>query len=317
MSASTPMMQQYQEAKRACPDALLLFRMGDFYEMFHDDAKTAARVLNLALTSRDKGENAIPMAGFPAPPVGKLPGQADRRRHSGGRLRTGRRPQAGQGAGQPRSDPHRHARHRHRRRPAGSRARATTWRPSSPGEPVGLAWVELRRAGSRRPRFPAAQLADQLARIAPGRMPAGRRRAEPLPPAPARTNMHDASRGGRAWAFARAKRPPQTLTKHFGTATLEGFGFSDDAERRQAIRAAGAILDYLVETQKTLAGAHRPPAPYRSASSAGNRRSQPPQPGDHPHASAKAAAKARCWPCSIAPSRRWARGCWPNGWPTR
>src|SRR5512136_3220534 len=63
--AVTPMMKQYEEAKRACPDALLLFRMGDFYELFHDDAKTAARVLNLALTSREKGENAVPMAGFP------------------------------------------------------------------------------------------------------------------------------------------------------------------------------------------------------------------------------------------------------------
>ena len=63
--AATPMMRQYEEAKRACPEALLLFRMGDFYEMFHDDAKTAARVLGLALTSREKGENAIPMAGFP------------------------------------------------------------------------------------------------------------------------------------------------------------------------------------------------------------------------------------------------------------
>src|SRR6202042_689821 len=39
--------------------------MGDFYEMFQEDAKTAARVLNLALTSREKGPNAIPMAGFP------------------------------------------------------------------------------------------------------------------------------------------------------------------------------------------------------------------------------------------------------------
>src|SRR3990172_11991536 len=64
-TAATPMMKQYQEAKRACPDALLLFRMGDFYEMFHEDAKVAARTLNLALTSREKGENAVPMAGFP------------------------------------------------------------------------------------------------------------------------------------------------------------------------------------------------------------------------------------------------------------
>ena len=63
--SATPMMKQYQDAKAACPDALLLFRMGDFYELFLDDAKTAARVLNLALTSRDKGENPMPMAGFP------------------------------------------------------------------------------------------------------------------------------------------------------------------------------------------------------------------------------------------------------------
>src|SRR5512139_1418394 len=61
----TPMMRQYQEAKRACPDALLLFRMGDFYEMFHEDARVAARTLGLALTSRDKGADATPMAGFP------------------------------------------------------------------------------------------------------------------------------------------------------------------------------------------------------------------------------------------------------------
>ncbi len=63
--AKTPMMQQYMDAKAACGDALLLFRMGDFYELFYDDAKTAARELGLTLTSRDKGENPIPMAGFP------------------------------------------------------------------------------------------------------------------------------------------------------------------------------------------------------------------------------------------------------------
>ncbi len=61
----SPMMQQYAEAKAACGDAILLFRMGDFYELFHDDAKVCAGVLGLTLTSRDKGENPIPMAGFP------------------------------------------------------------------------------------------------------------------------------------------------------------------------------------------------------------------------------------------------------------
>ena len=59
----TPMMQQYLDAKAACGDALLLFRMGDFYELFYDDARTAARVLGLTLTSRDKGENPMNTAG--------------------------------------------------------------------------------------------------------------------------------------------------------------------------------------------------------------------------------------------------------------
>ena len=63
--AATPMMQQYEDAKASCPDALLLFRMGDFYELFHDDAETAHRILGITLTSRDKSENPIPMAGFP------------------------------------------------------------------------------------------------------------------------------------------------------------------------------------------------------------------------------------------------------------
>ena len=63
--AKKTMMDQYQEAKASCGDALLLFRMGDFYELFHDDAKVAAKELGLTLTSRDKRTNPIPMAGFP------------------------------------------------------------------------------------------------------------------------------------------------------------------------------------------------------------------------------------------------------------
>ena len=62
----TPVMRQYQAAKSAHPDAILFFRMGDFYEMFHDDAVVAARALDLTLTSRNKGaEDEVPMAGVP------------------------------------------------------------------------------------------------------------------------------------------------------------------------------------------------------------------------------------------------------------
>ncbi len=62
----TPVMRQYEDAKAAHPDAVLFFRMGDFYEMFHEDAVLVSRALNLTLTSRNKGEpDEVPMAGVP------------------------------------------------------------------------------------------------------------------------------------------------------------------------------------------------------------------------------------------------------------
>lgn len=65
-AASTPLMKQYWDLKSQVPDALLLFRMGDFYELFADDAVEAARILEITLTSRDKGkDNPMPMAGVP------------------------------------------------------------------------------------------------------------------------------------------------------------------------------------------------------------------------------------------------------------
>ncbi len=63
---STPLMQQFQAAKRAYPDSILFFRMGDFYELFEEDAVVASGLLELTLTSRNKGKpDEIPMAGFP------------------------------------------------------------------------------------------------------------------------------------------------------------------------------------------------------------------------------------------------------------
>ncbi|WP_027388865.1 DNA mismatch repair protein MutS [Chrysiogenes arsenatis] len=61
----TPMMRQYLGIKQDHPDTLLLFRMGDFYELFGDDAIVASEVLGIAVTSRDKGEDKLPMAGVP------------------------------------------------------------------------------------------------------------------------------------------------------------------------------------------------------------------------------------------------------------
>ena len=66
----TPMRKQYLEMKEKCPDCLLFFRLGDFYEMFDEDARIASKVLDLTLTPRDRNkdipqEEKVPMCGVP------------------------------------------------------------------------------------------------------------------------------------------------------------------------------------------------------------------------------------------------------------
>ena len=64
--ALSPMMQQYLRIHDAYPDCLLLFRLGDFYELFFEDAKTASKELELTLTGKDCGlEERAPMCGVP------------------------------------------------------------------------------------------------------------------------------------------------------------------------------------------------------------------------------------------------------------
>ncbi len=64
--ASTPLMRQYHAIKQQAPNTLLMFRLGDFYELFYEDAVTAARELEITLTSRNKEKGqAIPMCGVP------------------------------------------------------------------------------------------------------------------------------------------------------------------------------------------------------------------------------------------------------------
>jgi DNA mismatch repair protein MutS len=241
---TTPMMQQYRDAKAACPDALLLFRMGDFYELFFDDAKTAARTLGLTLTSRDKGENPIPMAGFPHHQLesylGKLVSagmrvaicdQMEDPRQAKGIVRreVTRVVTPGTLTDDALLDP----------RESNYLAAVVA------GDPAGLAWVELSTGRFFAAVFPRERLADQLARIDP---------AECLVSEDEPTS---AAFGGERMVFTR--RPSWTfglsgaaeaLTGQFGTASLEGFGFDSDRDAA-AIRAAGAIVDYLGETQKS------------------------------------------------------------------
>jgi DNA mismatch repair protein MutS len=247
------MMQQYEAAKRACPDALLLFRMGDFYEMFHDDAKTAARVLNLALTSRDKGENGTPMAGFPYHQLESYLGKL---------IAAGFRAAVCEQVEDPKLAKGLVKREVTRVVTPGTITDDALLDPResnylaaiAPGDPVGLAWVEISTGRFAAAHFPAAQLDDQLARIGPAECLL----AEDGPPlACALTTGHSPKGRGEmlvtrrpGWAFS-LETARQTLLKHFRTNSLEGFGFVDDPGDDQALRAAGAVIDYLNETQKT------------------------------------------------------------------
>ncbi len=241
--STSPMMKQYQDAKAACPDALLLFRMGDFYELFHDDAKTAARVLGLALTSRDKGENPVPMAGFPHHQLesylGKLVAagmrvaicdQVEDARLAKGLVRreVTRIVSAGTLTDDALLDP----------RTSNYLAALVV-----EGEVAGLAWVDVSTGRFLAARLPVERLADELARIGPAECLL----SDDAEPPAAVDGLETLVTRRPHWAFA-ADAAREVLSKHFAVASLEGFGFQDDDT--PAIRAAGAVLSYLIDTQK-------------------------------------------------------------------
>jgi len=259
----SPMMKQYEEAKAASGDAILFFRMGDFYELFHEDAKTVARVLGLTLTSRDKGENPIPMAGFPHH---QLEGYLAKLVRAGFRVAVCEQiedPATAKGLVR---------REVQRIVTAGTLTDDALLDPRSgnlllavyhpaPGKTggssasIGLAWVELSTGRFEAGSFPLASLSDQIARLEP---------AEILVREDDSTLKRD---DFEKWALTRRpswqfgfEESQRVLHEHFGVLDLSGMGwdFQPDASVNStslqdllAISAAGAALAYLQETQKT------------------------------------------------------------------
>ena len=247
--ARTPMMEQFWRAKDEAPNALLFFRMGDFYELFGDDAVTASRELGITLTKRDKGADAMPMAGVPVKAFeGYLLKLVQRGHHvaiceqlsdpkqSKGIVDRGivRVVTAGTITEENALD-----------------ARASNYLVAlSQGKhQTGLAWVDLSTG-----RFHVAEVTPREA----GDVLAGLAAAECLvAPSveqsnPALWNELDRQFGARLtfredWRFD-ADSMLRVTKRHFGVQTLLGFGLEDDSE---AVRAAGALLEYLAETQKS------------------------------------------------------------------
>jgi len=262
--APTPAMQRYLEVKAQHPQAILLFRMGDFYELFYEDAVTASKAVGLTLTSRDKGStNPIPMAGFP---YHQLDSYLQKLVRAGFRAAICEQME----------DP----------KLAKGLVRRDVTRVVTPGtltedslldpresnflacvfptkEACGLAWLEVSTG-----RFFTTDLAheavlDEIARIHP---------AECLVPEQAKNSgiVQELTRTSGlflserpAWSFS-ADQCLRLLLEQFQTKTLSGF---DIDEQTPGVVAAGALLDYVRETQKSSLGHITRLEPYRRGTS--------------------------------------------------
>ena len=264
LSGHTPVMQQYLRLKAQHPSVLLFYRMGDFYELFFEDARKAARLLDITLTARGtSGGSPIPMAGVPVVTLETYLGRLVRKGESVAICEQIGDPAKSKGPveravvrvvtpGTVTDDALLEA---HR-----DTLVVALWMPGNarsagrkPGAPLaGLACVDL--AGGR---FTVSEpdsieaLAAELARLQPVELLVSEGDATLTG---AHEGVADALEG---WSGRRVPRAPwhfdrevaeRLLTTQFSTRDLAGFGVTG---MEFAITAAGALLQYLQETQKT------------------------------------------------------------------
>jgi DNA mismatch repair protein MutS len=238
-------MEQYSQIKAKHADEILLFRLGDFYEMFHEDAKTASKVLGIVLTSRSKGDARIPMCGIP---------YHSSQSYINRLLKAGHRVAVCEQLQDPEEADGIVERGVVRVITPGTLVEESILEEKknnylaaavNDGPKTGLAWVDLSTGEFRLADLPGDRLADELVRLGPSEtlLPSSLVETQgPRVQAAAGgivTPFHD-------WTFDRdnAKR---LLCEHFEVKSLRGFGCE---ELGPAVAAAGAVLAYLKETQK-------------------------------------------------------------------
>ncbi|MGP0065592.1 MAG: DNA mismatch repair protein MutS [Isosphaeraceae bacterium] len=259
--ALTPMMQQYRELKARDPDALLLFRMGDFYEMFGEDAERAAPLLGLALTSRDKGADAIPMAGFPHPALDSYLAKI---------VQAGLRAAVCEQVEDSRFAKGLVKREVVRVVTPGTLTDDELLDPKTAnylaavvevGGKLGLAWVELSTGRFSLMGLMRTELIDEIARLNPAEVLISELSLEAPWVRMLRGQPVGAITVRPSWDF-QPEQARKTLFEQFGTTSLAGFGVD---ERSIEVQAAGALAAYLRETQKTSLGHITRLVPYRRA----------------------------------------------------
>lgn len=261
----SPAMRQYREFKEQYPGYVLFFRMGDFYEMFWEDARLANKTLGVTLTSRNKGAaDEIPMAGVPFHAVegylrrmiaaGHKVAICEQMENSGGaaeakgvvKREVTRLMTPGTLTDEPmldgRADNHLAAVAFHVTKSEGFRS--------------ALAWVELSTGDCVAMSGSQGQVLDEIARLRP---------AEILVPEHASGQVHEIAKeiekvGVKAltpragWQFT-AHHAKEQIARQWKTKTAGGFGFADDDP---AVMAVAAVLSYLEETQKSSLAHIRP-----------------------------------------------------------
>ncbi len=251
----TPMMKQFNMAKREHPDALIFFRMGDFYELFYDDAKVASRLLGIALTSRSKGDPVIPMAGVPVKAYEQYLFKLIRAGHKVAICDQMEDPRDAKGIVD---------RAVTRIVTAGTiteeelldGARSNFLLAVSPGTGrgrdsagrlMGLAWIDMSTGSFHTAPAAAENLTDEVTRIEPAEVIFPESFADPA------GELMTALRAGTDapltpvsdWSFE-AGHALDTLKEHFSVSSLRGFGLNDGDV---GIPAAGAALEYVQNTQ--------------------------------------------------------------------
>jgi DNA mismatch repair protein MutS len=264
----TPMRRQYLQIKKQYPDAIVLFRLGDFYETFDGDAEIVSRVCDIMLTSRPVGKNQrVPLAGVPYHSadahIARLIGAGHKVaivEQVGGGVSSHLRSEMSRGSGE--------------RTVAGTPMQGIVHRevtrvvtPGTLVEPslletgcnnylaacvvesgvAGLAYADVSTgefaATEIHSQEPLVKLGEELARLQPAELlapnPCSEHVAQPLPPGTTVTPYD-------GWHFD-LETAHRALADQFEVATLDGFGLGG---KPQAVRAAGALIQYLIETQR-------------------------------------------------------------------
>lgn len=238
-----PLMLQYRRIKAEHPNAILMFQVGDFYEMFEDDAKLASGVLELTLTARDKnGANPVPLCGIPLHAADNYVARLIRAGYNVAMCE--QMEEAGQGKGIVRREVTRILTpgtlvEDHLLDGSQSNYLAAACPGPADGE-VGLAYVDVSTGDFRLVDLPAPE--------GPGRLVAELTRMECkelLVPEGWQPDWHGVTREGPGFD---AKRATAALCDHLGVATLSGYGIDKPTP---AVAAAGAVLAFLGETQRS------------------------------------------------------------------